>query len=81
MAALKVDNAAKEKERRCRGTERPARRAGATNSVADSAVSLQRSAPFPMTSRQDIEVEAAFPPVTVNSSQAAFGAVTSTGNV
>ncbi|KHJ89184.1 hypothetical protein OESDEN_10999 [Oesophagostomum dentatum] len=65
QAALKVDSAAKEKERRSRGAERPARRSGAANNSTDSVVvPLQRSAPFPITSRrEDVEVDSA-PPVT-----------------
>ena len=79
-----MDSAAKEKERRSRGTERPARRSGAANSSTDSVVvPLQRSAPFPITSRrEDVEVDSAPPAtVTTNSSQITFTAVTpSTGS-
>ncbi|VDM59247.1 unnamed protein product [Angiostrongylus costaricensis] len=54
QAALKVDSAAKEKERRSRGTERPARRSAALHVNTDSVVvPLQRSAQFPMASRRD----------------------------
>ncbi|KAJ1349859.1 hypothetical protein KIN20_005517 [Parelaphostrongylus tenuis] len=54
QAALKVDSAAKEKERRSRGTERPARRSAGLHVNADSVVvPLQRSAQFPVTSRRD----------------------------
>ncbi|KAK6009967.1 hypothetical protein OSTOST_25070 [Ostertagia ostertagi] len=45
QAALKVDSAAKEKERRSRGAERPARRSGAMSGSIDS-VTLQRSTPL-----------------------------------
>ncbi|WKX89448.1 hypothetical protein Q1695_008812 [Nippostrongylus brasiliensis] len=59
QAALKVDSAAKEKERRSRGAERPARRTGAMSNSTDSVVvPLQRSTPFTMAPRRDeVEVE------------------------
>ncbi|KAL6731778.1 hypothetical protein Aduo_002607 [Ancylostoma duodenale] len=83
QAALKVDSAAKEKERRSRGAERPARRSGTISSSTDSVVvPLQRTTPFPMTARRDdVEVDATPTTATANSSQLGFAAVTpSTGS-
>ncbi|KAK6024260.1 hypothetical protein OSTOST_09933 [Ostertagia ostertagi] len=78
QAALKVDSAAKEKERRSRGAERPARRSGAMSGSIDSVVvPLQRSTPFAISSRRDeVEVETVSTPVSTSSSQMAFTSIT-----
>lgn len=81
--ALKVDSAAKEKERRSRGAERPARRSGNISNSTDSVVvPLQRTTPFPITSRrEDVEVDSTPATATANSSQLGFAAVApSTGS-
>ncbi|XGW21236.1 hypothetical protein V3C99_004299 [Haemonchus contortus] len=84
QAALKVDSAAKEKERRSRGAERPARRSGTMSGSVDSVVvPLQRSTPFSLSSRRDdVEVDTTSTPVTTSNSQMAFAQVTpSTGSI
>ncbi|KAK6057031.1 hypothetical protein COOONC_05458 [Cooperia oncophora] len=84
QAALKVDSAAKEKERRSRGAERPARRSGAMSGSIDSVVvPLQRSTPFAMsTRRDDADVDTVSTPVSNSNSQMAFASITpSTGSI
>ncbi|KJH51265.1 histone methylation protein DOT1 [Dictyocaulus viviparus] len=76
QAALKVDSAAKEKERRTRGTERPARRSSGMHVNTDSVVPLQRSTQFPISSRRDdADVDIVPTNASTSSSQPSFTVV------